>query len=174
MISKQQKKWTLHDTIILTRSQYFEEVRAMTTHLQYLPIHSDCKPRPWYALGRLPRKDARMCILWVLNKIPGRPKRCISCGGAEVRTYKHFLYCSRNPRMNRSIAGGSWEAMSLQLPGIVRRMEGLEHLVGDVGYRVFVPTRRIGSQAVTTRAPPSQRTRTRDLFVQHQRPRVRT
>ena len=50
----------------------------------------------------------RMCILWVLNKIPGRPKRCISCGGAEVRTYKHFLYCSRNLRLNRSVAGGSW------------------------------------------------------------------
>ena len=77
MVSKQQRKWTLHDTIILIRSQYFEELRSMTTHLQYLPIHSDCKPRPWYALGRLPRKDARMCILWVLSNIPGRPKRCV-------------------------------------------------------------------------------------------------
>ena len=77
LISKQPRRWTLHDTIVLTRSLYFEELKEMATHLKHIPIHSDCKPRPWYALGRLPRKEARICILWVLNNIPGKPKRCL-------------------------------------------------------------------------------------------------
>lgn len=65
-LAGQPKKWTINDSIIFTRAIHFEERRQETRFLQQLIIHDDCKPRAWYALGRLGKKDARLCLLLIL------------------------------------------------------------------------------------------------------------
>lgn len=61
---------------------------------EHLPISNDTKPRPWYALGRLPRNDAWLCILWTLGKIPGKPRRCTRCRTVRVYSFQHFMECT--------------------------------------------------------------------------------
>lgn len=147
--------WTLEKTIKFTRAMYLEELREKCTHLKWLPIDFDCKPRMWYALGRLHKKDARLCTLWTIGKIPGKPKRCKSCRTKTAVTYKHFLSCSGRPKLDEMIRDGTWDSLVLALREIVPKIEGLEYLVGESTYVQWRQPLRLDNNAVVQ--PPRSR-----------------
>ena len=139
----QEKKWTLDKTILLTRSRYLETVRNTTTRLKYLPIYDDSKPRMWYALGRLPKSDARICILWTLGKLPGKPRRCTRCRTTRVYSASHFMECTNCLDVDEHISDGRWERMASTVKEMTRRMDGLEYLSEGSNYRRLVQRIRL-------------------------------
>ena len=58
-----------------------------------LSISLDCKPRVMYKLSRQPKKIARRCTLWMLGRVPGRPKRCMLCNENDEHGWRHFEHC---------------------------------------------------------------------------------
>jgi hypothetical protein len=138
-----QGDWKLDDTITFTRWEYLEEIKQQTTHLKYLQISTDTKPRHWYALGKLPAKDARLCLLWTLGKLPGKPRKCLNCGDETAQNYKHFMNCARARGINKTLSSGRWEEMVKKARKMAQRMDGLEHLGESTQFRPWTQMQRM-------------------------------
>jgi len=92
-------------------------------------IDTDCKPRGLYNLSRKPRKTARLCTLWMLGRIPGKPRKCRICGDEAIHSYNHYIDCTGTSQIHRYIEERRWFAAEALIRRMIQRMEGLEMLL---------------------------------------------
>ncbi len=119
---KSADKWTIEDTILFVRHEYFIDIRKDTLFLKESRIDADCKPRHFYQLGKMPHEWARLCILFILGKLPGKPRKCKVCGGIGKNTV-HFITCLNKEFMLRFLNDWEWEKIKFHIYDIVEIME---------------------------------------------------
>ena len=73
--------------------------------------------------GCATRRCRRMVTLWVLKRIPGKPKPCPNCRGAERTSRRHVLECCQVDPTTR-LAGGQILAALEEISVILRKCLG--------------------------------------------------
>ncbi len=117
-------KWSIEDTILLFRQQYFLNIRNDTLFLKNSQVNGDCKPRHFYALGKLQQQEARMCILFVLGKYPGKPRICKVCGRLGKDTM-HFLKCTQKEFIIEFLKEWRWDQLKFHIYELIEYMTDL-------------------------------------------------
>lgn len=79
-------------TVVRARFEWLEMTKRDSLFSKELMIHSECQPKALYSLSRQPKQVAKVATWWLLEKIPGKPKRCLHCR-LEDRGRSHFNEC---------------------------------------------------------------------------------
>jgi hypothetical protein len=126
--SKDPKK-KVTDSILIMRAGRLSGLRRDTPLMQEFRVDWDCKPRGLYSLSRISRKSARMCTLWMLGKLPGKPRQCQKCEDEEFHSYNHFMTCCNTRQVIDWTGEWKWFNALPMIRKMVRRMIGLERLL---------------------------------------------
>jgi hypothetical protein len=125
---REQPEWEIQDEILAARKQHLEEMAEKSQNLKQMKISSDCKPKMLYSLSRCSRRTARLCTLWMLNRIPGKPRPCRNCGG-DKKPSSHFKECCGAQGLDDLIGNMEWTTALRDIKRITEAVVGLEFLL---------------------------------------------
>jgi hypothetical protein len=123
------RKKKLTDSILAKRAEKLESLKAQVPLMRKFMVDADCKPRGLYNLSRKPRKTARICALWMLGRIPGKPRKCHVCGDELIHSYNHYIDCTASSQIHDLIEQRRWFAAEALIRRMIQRMEGLEMML---------------------------------------------
>ena len=116
--------YELKDAIIDLRYKLLNQTKKESYFTAGISISLDCKPRVMYSLSRQPKKIARRCTLWMLGRVPGRPKRCMLCNENDEHGWRHFEHCLGMSELKNTIWQKLWRS------GAAMVVEAGEYMLG--------------------------------------------
>lgn len=120
------KDWTEEDTILAIRKKRMIEMREQAGLTEAIPIYDDCKPRFLYGMSRSREKVARLCTLYILRKIPGRPSLCNRCGNSHgnLEGFKRCIGMEEN--VDHRLYEGAYTTAATLIQEIMAEVENLQ------------------------------------------------
>lgn len=129
-IHESNEKYSLDDAILFHRYEHLKSEKGKSWRIAEICLRFDCKPSLLYQLSRTPRLKARLLELWMLGKIPGKPKRCLLCN-SDSQGWRHLANCSGiYQNISLLIANFNWETAVDSIRAVICNMSDSHFFAG--------------------------------------------